>query len=73
MDINDDFTYKEGGCFLNEKGRPKYLQYWLQKMSENIKITQEDQPRWHLLNYQIKLFKNFIYNPSANYQPYLIR
>lgn len=67
-----DFEYRDGGCFLNESGRKKYLAAFLQRMSEPIP-TAENQPRWDLINRQVKKFKQFVYQPTYSYEPYLTR
>lgn len=67
-----DFEYRDGGCFLNESGRKKYLAAFLQRMSEEIP-TADRQPRWDLLNRQVKKFKQFVYQPTYSYEPYLTR
>jgi CRISPR-associated protein Cas1 len=72
MKINDDFEYRNSGCFLNNSGRSKYLHHWLKRMEENIQTNQGKFPRWDLLNQQVKLFKQFIYQPTLGYQPYTI-
>jgi CRISPR-associated protein Cas1 len=68
-----DFVYRHGGCYLNDSGRKKYLQAFLKRMEEQIKIDLEQQPRWDLLMQQVKLYKQFVYQPSQLYRPYLIR
>lgn len=74
MDIEKDFEYHDGGCYLNNSGRPKYIKYFLQRLSEEVQNSQaEKQPRWDLMTQQIKLFKEFIYQPSQLYKPYQIR
>jgi CRISP-associated protein Cas1 len=67
-----DFEYRDGGCFLNESGRKKYLKAFLQRMAESIP-TADHQPRWDLLNRQVKQFKQFVYQPTYSYEPYLTR
>jgi CRISP-associated protein Cas1 len=67
-----DFEYRDGGCFLNESGRKKYLAAFLQRMSEPIP-TADNQPRWDLINRQVKQFKQFVYQPTYSYEPYLTR
>jgi CRISPR-associated protein Cas1 len=71
VDASSDFTYRDGGCYLNELGRTKYLSFFLQRMEE-LMLTDsgEKQPRWDLLNQQVKAFKQFVYNPVQTYQPY---
>ncbi len=74
MDIEKDFEYHDGGCYLNNFGRPKYIKYFLQRLEEEVQnFHSEKQPRWDLMTQQIKLFKDFVYQPSKLYQPYKIR
>lgn len=68
-----DFVYRNGGCYLNDLGRKKYLQAFLQRMETEVKVNEEQQPRWDLLMQQVKLYKQFVYNPVQLYRPYLIR
>ncbi|MEB3283280.1 MAG: CRISPR-associated endonuclease Cas1 [Lyngbya sp.] len=69
-----DFEYRNGGCYLNNSGRTKYLKAFVQRMEEKLKTsTGNKQPRWDTVNQQIKLFKKFVYSPVDGYQPYLIR
>ncbi|MBD6616407.1 CRISPR-associated endonuclease Cas1 [Komarekiella sp. 'clone 1'] len=69
-----DFDYRDGGCYLNDSGRRKYLQAFLQRMEEEIQTDSgEKQPKWDLLTQQVKAYKRFVYNPSFLYQPYQIR
>lgn len=69
-----DFDFRDGGCFLNDSGRRKYLQAFLQRMEEEIQTDSgEKQPKWDLLMRQVKAYKQFVYNPSLGYQPYQIR
>lgn len=74
MDIQTDFEYHNGGCYLNNYGRPKYIKYFLQRLEEEVQNTKgEKQPRWDLMTQQIKFFKEFVYQPSQLYNPYQIR
>ncbi|MUH01172.1 CRISPR-associated endonuclease Cas1 [Scytonema sp. UIC 10036] len=69
-----DFEYRDGGCYLNDSGRRKYLKAFLQRMEEQVQTdSEEKQPKWDLLTQQVKAYKQFVYNPSHTYQPYLIR
>ncbi|WP_013334535.1 CRISPR-associated endonuclease Cas1 [Gloeothece verrucosa] len=69
-----DFEYRDGGCFLNNSGRKKFLNAFVGRMEEKISTDEKDkQPRWDLLMQQVKHFKQFIYSPAYGYQPYLIR
>ncbi|PHM06028.1 CRISPR-associated endonuclease Cas1 [Nostoc sp. 'Peltigera malacea cyanobiont' DB3992] len=36
VNAQKDFDYRDGGCFLNDSGRRKYLQAFLQRMEEEI-------------------------------------
>jgi CRISPR-associated protein Cas1 len=73
MDGLNDFEYKNGGCFLNNSGRKKFLKAFVGRMEEEIDTESGKQPKWDLLNQQVKVFKQFVYEPSRFYQPYLIR
>jgi len=74
MDRETDFAYQNGGCYLNNSGRPKYLKFFLQRLEEEVQsILGEKQPRWDLITQQIKAFKEFVYQPSRLYKPYQIR
>ncbi len=69
----EDFEFRNGGCFLNESGRKKYLRAFVQRMEEKLQTEDGVQPRWDLLMQQVKAFKQFVYSPGQGYQPYLIR
>jgi CRISPR-associated protein Cas1 len=71
MDANKDFVYRDSGCYLNDSGRTKFLKFFLQRMEEEILTDSgEQQPKWHLLNQQVKAYKQFVYQPRQLYQPY---
>lgn len=73
VDAQADFVYRDGGCYLNDLGRTKYLSFFLQRMEEPMLTDSgEEQPRWDLLNQQVKAFKQFVYHPALTYQPYKI-
>jgi CRISP-associated protein Cas1 len=71
MSVEADFEFRDGGCFLNQSGRKKFLQAFLSRMEEVIS-SEENQPRWDLLNRQVKRFKQFVYQPTHLYEPFLI-
>ena len=74
MNIQQDFEYHNGGCYLSNSGRPKFLKFFLQRMEEEIQAESGNkQPRWDILTQQVKAFKTFIYNPIQSYKPYQIR
>jgi CRISP-associated protein Cas1 len=71
VDAQKDFVYRDGGCYLNDFGRTKYLRAFVLRMEEEIQIDSGDrQPKWDLLNRQVKAYKQFVYNPAQLYQPY---
>ncbi|MFQ3637220.1 MAG: CRISPR-associated endonuclease Cas1 [Cyanobacteriota bacterium] len=69
----NDFEYRNGGCFLNESGRKIFLQAFLQRMEERLQTDDGNQPRWDLLTQQVRAFKQFVYSPAQGYRPYEIR
>lgn len=73
IDAHNDFVHQNGGCYLNDSGRSKYLKAFLQRMEEEQTYSGEKQPKWDLLTQQIKTYKQFIYDPNQLYQPYQIR
>ena len=74
MNAVDDFEFRDGGCFLNELGRRKFLRTFLGRMDEKVKNSLgEDMPRWDLLMEQVRKIKRYVYDPSSGYNPYLIR
>lgn len=73
VDAADHFEHQDGGCFLNEMGRKIYLRAFVQRMEETLIINGLSQPRWDLLNQQVKAYRQFVYHPEQGYQPYHIR
>ncbi|MBW4507994.1 MAG: CRISPR-associated endonuclease Cas1 [Scytonematopsis contorta HA4267-MV1] len=74
MDAQNDFEYRDGGCFLNDSGRKKFLNAFLIRMNEEVQINSEEkQPRWDILTTQVRAYKQFVYQPSRAYNPYQIR
>jgi len=74
MDVESDFTVNQGGCYLNQIGRRKYLRAFIARMEEEIKAGgDKPRPRWDLLMTQVKEYKRFVYTPKDLFQPYLIR
>ncbi len=73
MSAQQDFEYRDGGCYLNNSGRKKYLRAFVQRMEEEIQTSTEGlQPRWDLLTQQVRSYKSFVYSPVYTYKPYLI-
>jgi CRISP-associated protein Cas1 len=74
VSADDDFIYKDGGCYLNDSGRRKFLKAFLQRMEEELQDKSgEEVPRWDTLSQQVKKFKQYVYDPTIRYQPFLIR
>ncbi len=69
----DDFEYRDGGCFLNNSGRKKFLKVFLQRMEETVSSADEEVPKWDILGQQVRELKRFIYEPCRIYSPYLIK
>lgn len=63
----EDFEWRDGGCFLNDRGRRTFLQAWLRRMEERLA---DGQPRWDLLGRQVRAYKQFVYQPTLGYAPY---
>lgn len=72
VDSQEHFEERSGGCFLNEVGRRLFLQAFLARMEEPAG-RQSLQPRWDLLNQQVKDYRKFIYQPVQGFEPYRIR
>jgi CRISP-associated protein Cas1 len=74
VNAGDDFEYRDGGCYLNDLGRKKYLRAFLQRMEDLVQNdTGAQEPRWDCLLQQVKAYKRCVYDPSVTYKPYLIR
>lgn len=73
VSADTDFDYPAGACYLNDEGRKKFLRAFLQRMEEPLTTPDGPQPRWDLLNRQVKAYKQFVSDPSLGYQPYRIR
>ncbi len=68
-----DFDYPAEACYLNDAGRKKFLRAFLQRMEEPLTTLEGPQPRWDILNRQVKTYRQFVYDPSLGYKPYRIR
>ncbi|NDJ17974.1 CRISPR-associated endonuclease Cas1 [Myxacorys almedinensis] len=74
MRVDEDFDWADnGGCYLNDAGRKTFLRSFIQRMEERLGEGDEEQPRWDLLNRQVKLYRDFVRDPRVGYKPYLIR
>jgi CRISPR-associated protein Cas1 len=45
MNIEEDFEYRDGDCFLSDAGRRKYLAAFIQRMEGSIQTPDGEQPR----------------------------
>ena len=73
VNIEDFDHVEDGGCYLNESGRKKFLRSFLLRMEEPLETQDGTQPRWDLLNRQVKAYKQFVYDVGTGYKPYRIR
>jgi CRISPR-associated protein Cas1 len=73
VNADRDFEFHDGGCFLNESGRKRFLQAFVQRMEESLSTEDGDQPRWDVLMQQVKAYKRWVYDPTRGYVPYQIR
>ena len=74
LDAQGDFEYRDGGCFLGERGRRKWLGAFVQRMEMPVQSGEDAaQPSWDLLNRQVRAYKEFVYSPVQGYAPYRIR
>lgn len=74
MDASRDFVHQDGGCYLNDSGRSKFLRAFVQRMEEEVQNDAgERRPKWDLLMQQVKAYKRFVYDPKQVYLPYQIR
>ncbi|NJK64956.1 MAG: CRISPR-associated endonuclease Cas1 [Synechococcaceae cyanobacterium SM2_3_1] len=74
VQLERDFEYRDGGCFLNESGRRQFLQAFVHRMSGQVQVDPVlgAIPRWHLLTQQVKLYRQSVLNSDHVYQPYRI-
>ncbi|WP_416672138.1 CRISPR-associated endonuclease Cas1 [Egbenema bharatensis] len=74
VSAEQDFEFRDGGCYLNDAGRRTFLRAFLLRMEERLQSADGgSRPRWDVLNQQVKAYKQFVYAPAQGYQPYLIR
>ena len=73
MDVNEDFDYPENACYLNTTGCRKFLGLLIRRMEEELDFDGTPQPRWAILNAQVRSFAKFITDPDRLYIPYSIR
>jgi len=73
VSVDTDFDYPAGACYLGGEGRKKFLRAFLQRMEQSVATPYGPQPRWDLLNRQVKLFRQFVSDPTLGYTPYSIR
>jgi CRISPR-associated protein Cas1 len=68
-----DFEQTGRACYLNDSGRRIFLQAFLQRMDGLVQVEGSAQPRWALLNQQVKALIRCLDDSDAVYQPFLIR
>jgi CRISP-associated protein Cas1 len=75
IDAVDDFVFlPDGACYLNDSGRRKYLQAFIQRMEEEVEVKPGVKSiRWDTLNHQVKIFRDCVVNSHHDYQSYQIR
>ena len=73
LDIDEDFTYQESACYLNASGRKTFLGAFIERMQDNLTTAQGHQPRWEILNRQVKEFIRYVCKPQQPYRPYMIQ
>jgi len=74
VSVETDFDYPDAACYLNDQGRKKFLRAFLQRMETAVTtVDKQQEPRWALLNRQVKAYKQFVVSPSLGYKPYVIR
>jgi CRISPR-associated protein Cas1 len=73
MDPTADFARVGEACYLNDTGRKKFLRAFVQRMEEPVQVGEQQQPRWDLLNRQVKQYMICVYAPERPYRAYLIR
>ncbi|MEM6614882.1 MAG: CRISPR-associated endonuclease Cas1 [Cyanobacteria bacterium P01_C01_bin.72] len=73
LNVDDDFTYQESACYLNASGRKTFLSAFIERMQDSLTTTQGHQPRWEILNRQVKEFIRYVCKPQQPYRPYMIQ
>ncbi|MCS6958628.1 MAG: CRISPR-associated endonuclease Cas1 [Pseudanabaenaceae cyanobacterium SKYGB_i_bin29] len=70
MQPANHFEYRDGGCYLNQAGKKKFLQHFVSRMEGRLKLDEQDQPRWALIHRQVKLYREAL--QTGVYHPYRI-
>jgi CRISPR-associated protein Cas1 len=68
----EHFEYRDGGCYLNQIGKKKFLQYFVNRMEGKLKLEDNEppQPRWALIQRQVKRYREAL--NTGFYIPYRI-
>lgn len=75
LDINSDFEVRDGGIFLNESGRKKFVVQFHSRMREEVmydNVTSATQYYQHCIN-QARVLVKCIHSGIPDYQPFFIR
>lgn len=73
MLADEHFTYRRGGCYLNEAGRTRFLTAFHEHLGESGQGNDPGSPRWDLLLKQVRAYRSFVNRPDYTYTPYRIR
>ena len=73
LNIEEDFTLQASACYLNASGRRTFLAAFIERMQDSLTTNQGYQPRWEILNRQVKEFIRYVCKPQQPYRPYLIQ
>lgn len=73
LNIEEDFIYQDTACYLNASGRRVFLTTFIERMQDSLTTTQGKQPRWEILNRQVKEFIRYVCKPQQHYRPYVIQ
>jgi len=57
---SEDFVHRDGGCYLNDSGRSKYLKPFYKGWRKKFKQILERTAKWDLLTQQVKAYKGFV-------------
>lgn len=73
LNVEEDFTYQDSACYLNASGRKTFLGAFIERMQDSLTKHSGHQPRWDILNRQVKEFIRYVCKPQRPYQAYMIQ
>ena len=73
LNADEDFTYQDSACYLNASGRKTFLSAFIERMQDSLSTKHGPQPRWEILNRQVKEFIRYVCKPQQPYRPYVIQ